>query len=156
MPTETIATEDYGLCIEECDYLEDKTIWVVNLSNGLTVFQDDERSGKEPIAWKRLADYCNSEGVDIVAMYLQFRSNRKIMPEGENIEGYYFAYGAHKEFDERITRMHYVAGTVDQGRLNTEWYTTPELLSTKRKSSRKPDQSDIDDKRLILKQSFRD
>ena len=156
MNTEAVATQDYGLCTEDCDYLEDKSIWVVNLSNSLTVFQDDDRSGKEPVAWKRLWDYCNSELVDIVAMYLQFRSNRKMMPEGDNIQGYYFAYGAHKEFDEHITRMHYVSGYVEEGRLNTEWYRTPELLSTKRKISRTPEESDIQDKRLILKHEFRD
>ena len=54
MSIQEIAEQDYGLCTEECGFLEDKTIWVAVLSNGLTVYQDDERSGKEPIAWKRL------------------------------------------------------------------------------------------------------
>jgi hypothetical protein len=153
MSIENIATENYDLCIKECDYLEDKTIWIVNLSNSLTVFQDDNRSGKEPVAWKRLSDYCNNENVDIVSMLLRFRSNQKILPEDEDVKGYYFAYGAHKEFDEARTRAHYVCGYASGNNVHCEWYSTPELIST-RDVSRRYNQQDIDDKRLILKQAF--
>ena len=84
MPIQEIAEQNYGLCTEECDFLEDKTIWVAVLSNGLTIYQDDERSGKEPVAWKRLKEYCQSESLNIVGMHLKFRSHVIPMERGEN------------------------------------------------------------------------
>ena len=155
MTEEQIAQENYGLCIEDCSFLEDKTIWVASLSNGIFVYQDDNRSGKEPVAWKRLADYCNSENVDISGMYIKFRSHVIQMPDGEDVEGYYFCYGAHKEFDETMTRYHYVCGICQNQKLKYDWYTTPELIRTKSKK-RNYNQDDIKSKKLILKQSFRD
>ena len=156
MSVDSKAKEKYQLCISDCNYLIDKTIWVATLSNGLVVYQDDEKSGKnEPVAWKRLYDYCQQEKVDIIGMYLKFRSNIKQMPSGEDIDGYYFSYGAHREFDEEITRMHYVCGTYSEGRIESTWYTTPELTKT-RTDSRKMSEKDVCQKRLILKQEYRD
>ena len=156
MSIQDIATEDYQLCIEHCDFLEEKTIWVAAISNGLVVMQDDYRSGRvEPIAWKRLSKYCGEQEVDIVGMYLKFRSHIVPMPDGDSVQGYYFAYGAHREFDESVTRQHYVCGVVEQGRLNYAWYTTPELEETK-SHTRKIRPDDSEHKRLILKHDFRD
>ena len=156
MSVDSVAQEKYQLCISDCNYLVDKTIWVVTLSNGLVVYQDDEKSGKnEPVAWKRLYDYCQKEKADIIGMYLKFRSNIKQMPSGEDIDGYYFSYGAHREFDEEITRMHYVCGVYSQGRVESTWYATPELTKT-RTDSRKLSEKDVSQKRLILKQEYRD
>lgn len=155
MTAEQIAAQDYGLCTEECDFLEDKTIWVVSLSNGIIAYQDDNRSGKDPVAWRRLSNYCKSENVDISGMYLKFRSHVIQMLDGDDVEGYYFCYGAHKEFDETITRSHYVSGICQNGKLKYEWYTTPELIKTKTKK-RKYNQDDIESGKLILKQSFTD
>ena len=81
------AENNYGLCIEDCDFLEDKTIWVAVLSNGLTVYQDDNRSGKEKVAWKRLGRYCSEKHIDVIGMYLKFRSHVKRRPDGDDIEG---------------------------------------------------------------------
>ena len=117
--------------------------------------QDDYRSGKEPIAWKRLSKYCHEEAVDIIGMYLKFRSHVIPMPDGDSVQGYYFAYGAHREFDETITRQHYVCGVAENERLHYAWYTTPELIETK-KHKRKIILDDTDDGRLILKHAFRD
>lgn len=156
MTIDSIAKEEYHLCISDCDYLIDKTIWVATLSNGIVVYQDDEKSGKdEVVAWKRLYDYCAKEQTDIISMYLKFRSNIKQMPSGEDVDGYYFSYGAHREFDEEITRMHYVCGTCHNGRIESTWYTTPELTKT-RTDSRKLSEKDVSQKRLILKQEYRD
>ena len=149
MSIEQTAKNNYGLCIEDCSFLEDKTIWVVVLSNGLTVHQDDERSGKEAVAWKRLARYCKSESVNIIGMHLKFRSHVIPIESGEHIQGYYFAYGAHKEFDENITKHCYVCGCCKNGLISYTWYKTPELLKM-RQQSRAYRQDDIDDSRLIL------
>ncbi len=155
MSLESEAIEKYSLCIEESDFLEDKTIWVAHLSNGLTVYQDDHKSGKEePIAWKRLFSYCNEEGVDISGMYLKFRSNRKLMPDADDCDGYYFAYGALREFDERITRAYYVCGYCLENTLFYDWYMTPELTKSMPRK-RKLNKEDIQDKRLILNSSVK-
>ena len=150
MSTESIAENDYGLCLEDGLFLEDKTIWVASLSNGLIVHQDDGRWSKEHEAWKRLFDYCANEKQNIIGMYLKFRSHVKQMPDGDDVEGYYFSYGAHREFDETITRKYYVCGVSIEGRLNYDWYTTPELIRTRR-DSRKIQKEDTIQKRLILK-----
>ena len=146
---EEIASKRYGLCVGDCDFLEDKTIWVAVLSNGLTVYQDDNRSGKEAVAWKRLFDYCQKENVEIIGMHLKFRSHLIPMPCGDDVQGYYFCYGAHKEFDETITKQHYICGVLSNDRLEYSWYQTPELILT-REHSRNPKNSDVKDKRLIL------
>ena len=150
---EKIAEDEYGLCIAECDFLEDKSIWIAELSNGITVYQDDNRSGKETVAWKRLGIYCESENVDISGMRLRFRSHVVHIESGDDIDGYYFAYGAHKEFDEQVTRAHYVCGFCRQGIINCSWYSIPELLLT-RDSTRKTNSDDIKDGRLILNQTL--
>ena len=143
------AENNYGLCIEDCDFLEDKTIWVAILSNGLTVYQDDERSGKEPEAWKRLNGYCQAESLNIVGMHLKFRSHVIPIERGDEIEGYYFAYGAHKEFDAHITKHCYVCGFCKNGLISYAWYKTPELIQM-REYSRPYRADDIEDGRLIL------
>jgi len=150
---EKTAEEVYGLCTKYCDFLDDKSIWIVDLSNGITVYQDDDRSGKEKVAWKRLRKYCDSENVDIINMRLKFRSHTVPIDSGDDIDGYYFAYGAHKEFDEEITRQHYVCGFCQQGIINCCWYSTPELIVT-RESKRKIKPDDTEDGRLILKQTL--
>lgn len=149
MTLEENASKHYGLCVEDCDFLEDKTIWVAVLSNGITVYQDDNRSGKEPVAWKRLFDYCEEQKIDIVGMHLKFRSHVVPIPCGDDVEGYYFSYGAHREFDERITRQHYICGVLIDERLHYSWYQTPELILT-REDNRNPQKYDIEQKRLIV------
>tara|TARA_R110000824_G_scaffold89045_6_gene218596 strand:+ start:3130 stop:3591 length:462 start_codon:yes stop_codon:yes gene_type:complete len=151
MTIEKIAEQQYGLCIEDCDYLEDKAIWVASLSNGLLVHQDDYRSGKEPIAWKRLGRYCKLESIDISGMYLKFRSH--IIPSPDEADGYYFAYGAHKEFDENHTRQHYVFGYAVDKNVHYGWYANPELILTKERT-RKINKDDVNDQRLILRQNI--
>ena len=152
MSVEKVAVEKYGLCIEDCNFLEDKTIWVASLSNGLVVRQDDDRAGKEPVAWKRLAKYCSYESIDIDSLYLKFRSHQVHMQEGPDVQGYYFCYGAHKEFDENITRQHYGCGVLVNGFLEYEWYETPALVSTKT-NNRKANSEDVQSSKLILKKA---
>src|SRR5688500_10269504 len=67
--------------------------WVAVLSNGETVYQDDDRPGIKPeSAWIRLGNYVNNRGLHIVALSFQFRSHVISLPE--NADGYYFAKGA--------------------------------------------------------------
>jgi hypothetical protein len=150
MHVEEKAADSYGLCLEESDYLEDKSIWIATLSNGLTVYQDDEKSGKEePIAWKRLAEYCEDNSVKVIGLCLKFRSNVVVVKTPEEIDGFYFAYGAQREFDEDVTRAYYVVGYCKDTYIHSTWYTIPELLKDK-ESKRKATKKDVEGKRLII------
>jgi len=149
MTVEELASSSYGLCLEECDYLEDKSIWIATLSNGITAYQDDEKSGKEPVAWKRLAKYCKENSVGIIGMCLKFRSNVVVIKTPEEIDGFYFAYGAQREFDVDITRAYYVVGYCKDGSIFSTWYTVPELIKHK-ENKRKITDKDSEDLRLIL------
>lgn len=81
-----------NLCLAYDDYLIDRPCWVAELSNGLTVYQDDGRPEVDPpSAWIRLRNYLKETGEYIKKMYLQFRSHIETpLPEGA--EGYYFSH----------------------------------------------------------------
>lgn len=149
------SAEKFGLCTEECDFLEDKTIWVAALSNGLVVRQDDYRSGRTPdVAWLRLGNYCVENDVDIIGLHLKFRSHVIPITSDESIQGHYFSYGIQKEIDESITKQHYVCGFARQNTLDYDWYKTPELTIEKT-VQREINKDDISSGKLILKKKFR-
>ena len=140
--TPTNPPDKYELCTEEDDFLCDKTIWIASLSNGVTVYQDDDRSNlKEPSAWKRLGFYIseNCPEINIVGMQLKFRSHIVELPS--NARGYYFAHGMSKTTDDSVERGYLVCGSVDTNILRDaqytepvddiitcEWYSIPELI----------------------------
>jgi len=141
--------DHYGICITEDSFLEDKTIWVAYLSNGVVAYQDDHRNGqREPIAWKRLHDYCLKEEVGISSLHIKFRSN-VIHITHPNSEGHYFSYGILKDMHKSEDEKYYVCGTLLQDELNYTWYKTPELTQ-KHSTKRKCAESDFSDKKLIL------
>tara|TARA_Y100000592_G_scaffold100806_1_gene182939 strand:+ start:2989 stop:3441 length:453 start_codon:yes stop_codon:yes gene_type:complete len=141
---------EYGLCTQPDYFIEDKPIWYVHLSDGLTVYQDDNRPGQhEPCAWRRLWQYCKDKNVSIQSMSIRFRSNIVHIPNQDNAEGYYFSYGAIKEITDIKTRSYYICGTLRNNKINSSWYATPELLEAQ-KNQRNFSESDIQDKRLIL------
>ena len=149
MTIEEIAVSKYGLCIEECEYLEDKSVWIATLSNGITAYQDDDKSGKEPVAWRRLHKYCKENNVHLLGMCLKFRSNIITIKSPDDIDGFYFSYGVQREFDEEVTRAYYVCGYLKSEEINYIWYRTPELLEEKR-GSRKATKEDFSGCRLIV------
>ena len=118
--------ETYNLCLEEDDFLCDKTIWTAFLSNGITVYQDDSRGNlKEPSAWKRLGAYVLDSDVNIVGITLKFRSHIVEIPS--NAEGYYFAHGISRTTDDCIERGYLICGAVIDGSATCKWYNIPEL-----------------------------
>tara|TARA_B100000959_G_scaffold280118_1_gene341398 strand:- start:32 stop:493 length:462 start_codon:yes stop_codon:yes gene_type:complete len=139
----------YGICVTEDYFLEDKTIWVAYLSNGVVAYQDDDRDGqKEPVAWKRLADYCNSENINISSLHIKFRSNiiHITLP---NSKGHYFSYGILKDMHKHEDEKYYVCGNLLDEGLQYTWYKTPEL-TLKHTTKREPEDSDFSDQKLIL------
>ena len=107
-------------------YGDKNPMWIVELSNGETIYQDDERPGKEPSsAWKRLKTYCEKNDVHIVNMKIKNRSN--VQDIGSNHDGYFFckSAGAFMFGDETIHS--FIIGTLDEGRLRVRKWVTPEM-----------------------------
>lgn len=90
--------KDYRLYYEQdewiSNHIEGNTRWVVKLSNGLHIYQDDHRTYPEfnderrYSTWTRLRHYCYDMGPNVEEMWLQFRSNRCDLPANKG--GYYF------------------------------------------------------------------
>jgi len=74
------------------DFKDMNTIWVVELDNGESVYQDDERPGISPAsAWQRLKQYVADNSLSIVRMKLVFRSHEE---EIEPADGYFYCKAA--------------------------------------------------------------
>lgn len=79
------------VCKEEDDYVRERPRWVAELSNGETIYQDDDRPGVVlPGAWLRLKDYLQENHLSIRQLWLQFRTNRIQIGE-PNAAGYLLA-----------------------------------------------------------------
>lgn len=116
------------ICTVDDEYVRDIIRWVVVLSDGRTVYQDDDRPGiEEPSAWRRLKAYCKDQDVYIVEMWLQFRSHR-ILVEPKNAQGYFFIKAAFGVWGSTNTYHAYIAGTMENGQINASKWTVPELV----------------------------
>ena len=78
------------------EYFEDKTCWIAELSNGVLVYQDDGReTEKEYSSWIRLKEYLKENNLNIIRLFLKFRSNvLDVIPS--NKEGYFFFNGHYR------------------------------------------------------------
>jgi hypothetical protein len=139
--------DKYGLRCEEdeliASHVEGHARWVARLSNGLSIYQDDFRQYEQFTdernysTWTRLRDYCLKEKVSVTALKAQFRSNVHWLVE--NAEGYYFCKAAMGMFGNDDTWHYFVVGTVNNGKLITKRFKTPEMIS------------DVEDEREIRK-----
>ncbi len=112
--------------------MDAKTIWVVELSNGETVFEDDERPEVFPhSAWERLGNYCSVNNLHIVKMLLRNRSNVKAIEE--DADGYFFCKALVGHLYSGVNQHVYMTGALNQieeGGLSlevTRW-RVPELI----------------------------
>lgn len=151
---ESINQKDKDLCLEEDFFLEEKTIWVVELSDGKTVYQDDHRDGlSEPIAWKRLRSYCEENATHIESMKLKFRSHSELVGhEVKDISGRYFSYGITKNITGDDSYEYYIAGYVVGENLVCHWYKIPEIIKCDTKT-RKITERDLKNPSLIINQT---
>ena len=116
------------ICTTEDSFLEDKTIWIASLSNGQTVFQDDERTGAYPhSAWVRLKDYCEEEDVYINDLKIKFRSHVVPIPRAD---GYHFMKGVGCVVGSGQEDF-FIFGTLENGTLKRTWYKIPEIIENK-------------------------
>lgn len=130
----------YHLCIDEHDpFLEEKAIWIAHLSNGVCVFQDDDRPGlnEETLgfkdahsAWVRLFHYlCIHMSCTIDLIRLKFRDHVIRLPY-QQITGYYFSRGAMGEWGSSTTIHYNVMGVIkdpQQEYIQQLWYHLPSL-----------------------------
>lgn len=116
------------VCKVDDDYVYDRPRWVAELSNGDTIYADDDRPGVEPSsAWQRLRTYCTEGHHHIVRLWVQFRSNR-ILIEPENAPGYFCMRNSFGVWGEDESYQAYIIGPYDgDGKANLVRYKTPEL-----------------------------
>jgi hypothetical protein len=109
------------------DRYEDECRWIVYLSNGERIIQDDYRPGVTPhSAWLRLKKYCEINSVHIVNMYLQFRSHIEHAPS--NKEAYYFCRAVVGEWGAVKSINMYNVGVVENNQVEVTKWRTPELI----------------------------
>lgn len=103
--------------------------WICDLSNGETVFQDDDRPGEEPkSAWLRLRQYCQENNLSITHMRLEFRSNtQRSLPD--DAEGYFFCKGCGAFlFGGGTTLGFYLVGYLKGDKVIVHQYKSPEMI----------------------------
>jgi hypothetical protein len=109
------------------DFVFHQPHWVAELSNGETIYQDDNRPGvAEPSAWIRLKTYCTANHLHIARFWLQFRSNR-VTIEPDNADGFYFVKSAFAVWGDNETIHAYVVGVLIEGRIKGIRLTVPEF-----------------------------
>lgn len=108
------------------------TRWIVQLSNGETVWQDDGRPGlKEASAWVRLKNYCELFNLHITSMCLKFR-NHTYGTVFENKEAYFFSKSLKASFKSAKTMDvlnidYYLFGYKDGDKVHITKVTCPAL-----------------------------
>lgn len=118
-----------GICTKPDEYVNDLR-WIAMLSNGETVFQDDDRPGEIPCsAWSRLKAYCHDNRCGIVSMKLEFRSHVEEIPS--NSDAYFFCRMAAAILcGDGQTFAHFVVGTYNAEKdvFELKSWKVPELI----------------------------
>jgi len=128
------------------DHFEHQTRWIVELSNGISVIQDDFRPGVEPVsAWERLGLYCVETSLYIVKMRLQFRSHTVPINLGHDPDGVFFCKSIVGSLGTKNVHA-YLTGRLHGQILEVEKWRVPELISSqflddKKSQFRDPKQS---------------
>ena len=120
------------VCQIEDQYVSERVKWIVQLSDGTYVFQDDERPGVYPYsAWTRLKNHLKGSNKFIVRMHLEFRSNRKENAAMANAQAYFFCKQAIGSIGmgEKDTIGCYLVGNLhENGLVIVQQYRVPELI----------------------------
>jgi hypothetical protein len=117
------------ICTEIDDFLidQDGPIWIVELSDGTKVYQDEDRPGLEPIAWKRLRDHCYANNVYPVKSWIKFRSHTE--PACEGIYGMFYRRGVLASPGDGKNYRRYIMGGIDENlKINTKTWRVPEII----------------------------
>jgi len=110
-------------------YGDQNPIWVVTLSNGETIYQDDDRPGVEPSsAWIRLKSYCEENDLHITSMKIKNRSH--VVEVDSDCDGYFFCKGAGGFMFGDMTYLSFSIGTLQDGELKVRRWSLPEIESS--------------------------
>lgn len=108
------------------DHYDSNACFEVDLSNGFTIYSDDNRPGRtEPSCWIRLANYIKESQVDIIGYRVRFRSN--VQHIAYNADGYYFAHAVLGSFGSSECIEYYSAGYLKDGILKVKRFQKPAL-----------------------------
>ena len=108
----------------DINHLEENTCWIVELSNGETIYQYDLDNVS---SWIELKKYIYEENLEIKKMYLRFRSNI-LYPLEENAEGYFFSVGIIGIMTLKNNINFYLLGTVKNNNVRIQKIKIPELI----------------------------
>ena len=122
--------ENYQLCTNKHDpFIDDKTIWIVTLDNGVKIYQDDGRRGVViHSAWIRLGNYIRESNRQIVNLDLKFGTHT--VPVFGSKNAYYFSKGAGGTMGVKETTYFYILGSVQdftQETFQCQYYIVPAL-----------------------------
>ena len=124
-------------------YGDQNPMWIANLSNGETVFQDDGRPDVFPTsAWERLKIYCESNDYHIVEIKFKNRSHLELVASGH--EGDFFCKGVGALLYGSETQHSFIIGTLDNNKLTARKWNLPELIPDP------PEQRDLERYKEIL------
>ena len=106
----------------------DNAIWTAYLSNGETIFSDDNRPDVQPASsWLRLVNYCNENDLHITKIGFKFSSQEHVPFENpEGLEGVLFSRGAGVDLFSGQTFDKFIWGLVDGDQVRCTKYTVPD------------------------------
>lgn len=105
---------------------ESQTLWVVTLSNGEDVYQDDCRYGIENNSWLRLKKELNSSNLYITSLRFVFRSHVESIDR--DADGYFFIKGFMGSIIGNHRTSLYIGGTLLNNVVTVKTFQVPELL----------------------------
>ena len=120
--------KDKRVCFKIDDYIEDRdrAIWIAKLSNGETVYQDEDRYGPSDYAWFRLRNYCKSKKIKIDSIVIKFRSHTEKIIDNDG-EGVFFRNKALAGFSNP-THFYFLFGVIKDGIIKVDHWMVPELI----------------------------
>tara|TARA_Y100001938_G_scaffold88159_1_gene120784 strand:+ start:1902 stop:2378 length:477 start_codon:yes stop_codon:yes gene_type:complete len=108
-------------------YADSNPIWIATLSNGETIYQDDDRPNVEPpSAWVRLKAYCEENNLHITN--LKVRNRTHIEEVGSDYDGYFFCKGAGALMFSDYVIHTYSIGVLKGESLKVQTWRLPELV----------------------------
>jgi hypothetical protein len=134
-----------GLCKFPDSFINEKVYWAAHLTNGETIYQDDDRPGEEePKAWLRLHEYVHKNSFAISYITVHFYDHvEQVTPE--NCDLYYFVQSAvsilyQDKYSPRRTYCYYIFGhSCDLNRpldgdieIQTSKWIVPEIIEVER------------------------
>lgn len=110
------------------DFLLENTIWKVELSNN-EIYISDHQVIDDKSDWQRLKEYCNTNNLYVINMWICFRDQTRKIPNGK----YYFfrrmtlaPFGEIERKDKAY--QHFVVGSTDnKNNIHLIKYLVPEL-----------------------------